>query len=74
MKRRVRKGIPPCMRVEVWPIICNFKALKNEYHFFYDELLQKETVMHQHEIHKDVDRTYQNNIHYLRGAGKVTAE
>lgn len=70
VKRRVRKGIPSSMRQEVWPIICNLKGIKNDSHFFYDELVAKENWVFEEEIKKDVVRTFQDNIFFIRDVGK----
>ena len=59
------------MRHEVWPIICNLKVLKSEASYFYDELIIKENWISEEEIKKDVIRTFQDNIFFIRPVGKV---
>lgn len=71
LKRRVRKGIPNSMRFEVWPIVCNLKGVKTDSNFFYDELIQKENWVTEEDIRKDVIRTFQDNVYFIRDVGKV---
>lgn len=71
LKSRVRKGIPNTMRYEVWPTVCNLKGLKTDSNYFYDELIQKENWVSEEDIKKDVIRTFQDNLYFIRKVGKV---
>ena len=58
------------MRQEVWPIVANLKSIKNDSHYFYDELIAKENWVYQDEIMKDVVVTFKDNIFFIRDVGK----
>jgi hypothetical protein len=55
--RRVRKGIPKCMRIKVWPELVGKKKLKESKSASYSIILIKESL-DVYDINLDIPRTF----------------
>ena len=57
LKKRVRKGIPCCIRSLVWPRLINIEKYKSSQKINYKKLLKEDTIYGE-EICKDIPRTF----------------
>lgn len=57
LKKRVRKGVPPPLRMLVWPILADLATHQNKAKYKYQELLKMESIS-SHDICLDVPRTF----------------
>jgi hypothetical protein len=57
LKRRVRKGVPCCIRSLVWPRLINLEKYKAKQKVSYRQLLRDDTIYGE-EICKDIPRTF----------------
>jgi hypothetical protein len=57
LKKRIRKGVPPCLRMIAWPRIIDLETFKKKCRYTYSELMKKESLS-AHDICLDVPRTF----------------
>ena len=57
LKTRLRKGVPPCMRILVWPRLIQMQKLKLEERWVYHNLIQQNSAI-EYEINLDIPRTF----------------
>jgi len=57
LKKRVRKGVPPCLRMIVWPELIQLSDFQKKAKYHYTQLLKQESPS-AHDICLDVPRTF----------------
>ncbi|CAG9324962.1 unnamed protein product [Blepharisma stoltei] len=69
IKKRVRKGIPDCLRGRVWAELAQIRQLKSTYgENYYKTLLETETdAISAEDIMRDIDRTFPEHILFREG-------
>ena len=65
IKKKIHKGIPNAIRIDIWKKIHSFHSLSENFLSFYEETKLKEGGIIDEYLSKDIPRTCRNNIFFI---------